>query len=116
VVTLPFTPGGVTKLVGLKVLPIALDSLTLAETSARGGTAVKGKVSLSCPALAGGAVVALSSSNTARVVVPASVTVPEGTTEATFPITTKGGIGIATVTIKAIRLPVVKQVTLTVLP
>ena len=39
---------------------------------------------LGAPAPAGGAVVTLSSSNTARVTVPASVTVPAGATSATF--------------------------------
>lgn len=65
-----------------------LTSLTLAPATVVGGKRVRGTVTLSAPAPAGGAVVALSGDSTS-ITVPASVTVPAGTTSATFAITTK---------------------------
>jgi hypothetical protein len=63
-------------------------SLVLAPTSVQGGTASAGTVTLSGPAPAGGAVVTLGSSNTAAATVPASLTIAQGATSGTFPITT----------------------------
>jgi len=65
-----------------------LSSLTLAAAEVLGGGGVEGQATLSEPAPAGGTVVQLASSNPAVASVPESVTVPEGQTSATFPVTT----------------------------
>ena len=62
-------------------------SLTLAPVSLSGGGVVTGTVSLSGPAPAGGAMVYLSCTNP-NAQVPAIVTIPAGTTSATFSIPT----------------------------
>ena len=68
----------------------ALASLTLNPATVTGGVANStGTVTLSAAAPAGGAVVALTSSNTNAATVPASVTVAAGATTATFTVHTK---------------------------
>lgn len=67
---------------------VTLTSLSLNPSIVVGGDSSTGTVTLSGPALAAGAVVTLSSGNTALVQVPASVTVPAGMTTATFTVTT----------------------------
>jgi hypothetical protein len=63
---------------------------------ANGGNSVKGKVVLIAPAPAGGVLVKLAR-NVGAISIPASVLVPEGATEATFPINTFGqNIGSST--------------------
>jgi len=85
--------GGVTKTASLTVTPApppppALSSLTLSPTSVIGGLqSSTGTVTLSGPAPAGGAQVALASNNGAASV-PSSVTIPAGATSATFPVNT----------------------------
>lgn len=64
-----------------------VQSLTLSPTSVAGGGTVQGTIVLSEPALAGGAVVALSSSSSAASV-PATVTVPANATSATVTVST----------------------------
>lgn len=78
----------VTKTATLTVQPPSLLSLVLSPTSVTGGTSATGTVTLSDPAPAGGAVVALSSANPAVVAVPASIMVAPGATTATFKVTT----------------------------
>jgi hypothetical protein len=63
-------------------------SVMLNPTSVYGGTASQGTVTLSTAAPSGGTVVKLSSSNTAVATVPTSVTVPAGSTSATFTAST----------------------------
>lgn len=63
-------------------------SVTFDQNPATGGTNVTGTVTLTSNAPTGGAVVALSSNNTAAATVPANVTVAAGTKTATFPVTT----------------------------
>lgn len=65
----------------------ALSALTLQPTSLTGGATATGTVQLSAPALAGGAQVALVSNNSA-VLVPSSVGVAAGASNATFTVTT----------------------------
>ncbi|MGQ9525411.1 MAG: dockerin type I repeat-containing protein, partial [Armatimonadota bacterium] len=65
----------------------SLRLVTLNPQTVVGGTSTQGGVELSGPAPAGGAVVSLRSSGPA-VSVPASVTVPEGETRATFTVQT----------------------------
>ncbi len=91
-VPVTFNVGGIS---GTQVLYIAvqsnapaqLTSLVLSPTVVAGGGSVQGTITLSTSAPAGGAVVMLSSSS-ASVSVPATVTVPEGATSATFTIST----------------------------
>lgn len=84
--------GGVARSASLTVTPPppTLTALTLNPTSVIGGVqSSTGTVTLSSPALAGGAPVALYSNNSAAQV-PSSVTVPAGATSATFTVTTSG--------------------------
>lgn len=66
----------------------SLSALTLSQTRVVGGTPVTGTVTLTSAAGSGGVVVTLSSDNPTAATVPASVTVPAGTTSANFPVTT----------------------------
>lgn len=63
-------------------------SLRFYPGTVNGGASSKGIVELANPAPAGGAVVGLTSTNTALANVPGSVTVPEGDKTGTFSITT----------------------------
>ena len=63
-------------------------SVTLNPASVLGGNSSQGTVTLSGPALSGGAAVSLTSSNTAAAQVPASVVVPAAASSAAFTITT----------------------------
>ncbi len=66
---------------------LRLQSISVPESTVTGGQSVTGTVTLTGSAPAGGAKVTLSS-NKASAVVPASVTVAEGTSAATFTVTT----------------------------
>jgi|GEM_PF-1745367 len=84
--------GGAARSASLTVTPPppTLASLTLNPTSVIGGVqSSTGTVTLSSPALAGGAQVALYS-DTSAAQVPSRVTVPAGATSATFTVTTSG--------------------------
>ena len=106
-ITLPAAPG--------PGLPSA-SSLTLNPTSVTGGAqSSTGTVTLSGPAPAGGAQVALSSSNGAASV-PASVTVAAGSTSATFTVSTSTVSTSTTVTISASFGGVSRSASLTVMP
>ena len=69
----------------LIVQPLQVSSLVISPGTVTGGQASTGTVILGGPAAAGGTAVALSSSNPG-VTVPPSVTVPAGTTSASFAI------------------------------
>ena len=102
---------------GLAAQPApALSSLTLSPSSVTGGGTSQGTVTLSAPAPAGGAVVTLSSGNTAVATVPASVTVAGGATSATFTVTTRTVSTTTAVSISAAHGGVTKTATLTVTP
>jgi hypothetical protein len=77
---------------------VALSSISLSTSSVAGGDMVTGTATLIAAAPAGGAVVSLSSTD--PVSVPPSVTVPAGSTSATFTIYTRtvGGTVSATIT------------------
>ncbi len=62
----------------------SLSSLILSQSSILSGNTVTGTVTLTSPAPSGGAVVTLQGSMEGRVIVPPSVTVPAGSTTATF--------------------------------
>ena len=81
--------GGVTQTASMAVEPPVLASLALNPSSVTGRNSSTGTVTLSGPAPAGGAVVALSSSNSSVATVPPSVTVPAGFTNATFTMNTR---------------------------
>jgi len=67
--------------------PAALKSLALTTATIAGGATTTGTVTLTAPAPAGGATVRLSGSMEGQVVTPPNVTVPAGSTTATFTIT-----------------------------
>jgi hypothetical protein len=81
-----------------------------------GGSPSQGTVTLTAAAPSGGAVVSLSSSNTAVATVPPSVTVPAGSTSAGFTVTTRSVTGSTSVTITAAYGGVTKTAALTVTP
>ena len=79
---------GDTKTATVTIVPDSakLASVSVSPSSLTGGTTAIGTVTLGGVAPAGGAVVLLSSSNSAFVAVPQSVTVPPGATSATFTV------------------------------
>ena len=79
--------GGVTQTAALTVNPPTVSGVSLSPTSVNGGTSSTGTVTLNGPAPSGGLPVALSSDNAAASV-PGSVTVPAGSSSATFTIST----------------------------
>lgn len=94
---------------------ITLSSLTLNPTSVVGGLqSSTGTVTLSAPAPAGGATVALVSSNGAASV-PSSVTVPAGATSATFTVNTSMVVVATSATISAAYNNSTQTATLSVL-
>ena len=96
---------------------LSLSSLTLSPTSVIGGTqSSTGTVTLSGPAPSAGALVTLSSSNTAAARVPASVTVAAGATSATFTVSTSAVTASTAVTISAAYGGVTRTASITVAP
>jgi hypothetical protein len=93
-----------------------LSSLTLNPTSVFGGNSSTGTVTLSGAAPAGGATVALSSSNTAVAQVPSSVTVAAGATTTTFTVSTSAVAASTTATISATNSGATRSASLTVTP
>ncbi|MGI4791251.1 MAG: beta strand repeat-containing protein [Janthinobacterium lividum] len=83
----------------LTLLPL-LSSITLSPYSLTGGSPSTGTVTLNAAAPAGGAAIALSSSNAAATV-PASVTVAAGSTTGTFTVTTGAVTTVTTASISA---------------
>ncbi len=102
-VTITASDTTVSKSANLSVTPVAtaaaLSSVSVAPTSVAGGTAAIGTVTLSGSAPSGGTVVALSSNSTLATM-PASITVPAGSTSATFSVNTSpiGSTRVATIT------------------
>jgi len=117
-VTISASYGTVTQTASLTVTPprATLSSLTLSPSSVTGGSPSTGNVALSGPAPSGGAVVSLSSDNTTVVRVPASITVPAGTTSATFSVSTSPVAASTSVTISASYNGVSRNFSLTVVP
>jgi len=91
-----------------------LQSVTVSPTQVTGGASVTGTVTLSGPAQAGGQVVVLRTSNALVASVPLTVTVPQGSTTATFTIATSKVASTQTVTITATAGTVSETATLTV--
>ena len=93
-----------------------LYSLALNPSSVQGGMSSTGTVTLSGNAPTGGAVVNLSSNNSAVASVPASVIVPAGSTTAMFTTNTSAVSASMDVTISASYSGATKTATLTVTP
>jgi hypothetical protein len=93
-----------------------LSAMALNPTSVTGGSPSTGTVTLSGPTPGGGAVVPLSSDNSAAATVPASVTVAAGASSATFTVTTSSVTASTPVTISASYAGVTKTASLTVAP
>ena len=99
----------------LSVTPRTVTALSLNPTSLIGGNTSTGTVTLSSVAPAGGAVVTLSSNNSAAQV-PASVTVAANATTATFTVTSSAVSSTVTATITASYNGSSRTATLTVTP
>jgi probable HAF family extracellular repeat protein len=113
-VTISAAYGGLTRTANLTVKAPILSAITLSPTSVTGGSPSTATVKLNNPAPAGGAVVALASSNPSAAAVPASVTVPAGATTATVTVTTNPVLLRTTVHISANYSGATKSATLTV--
>jgi hypothetical protein len=85
-VTIAATHAGITASANLSVRVISPSALSLSPNNVVGGAPLTGTVTLNYAAPAGGYVVTLASSRPAVATVPASVTVPAGSTSTTFPI------------------------------
>lgn len=72
----------------LDVLVANLISITISPDSILGGNSTTGTVGLDQPAAAGGVVITITSSDDLLAQVPATVTIPSGSTNASFTITT----------------------------
>jgi hypothetical protein len=110
--------GGVSKSATLTVNlapSVALQSVNLNPSIVRGGTASIATVKLNGNAPAGGVVIALSSSRSSQASVPASVTIPAGSSAASFSISTTRGIKRFAVVISASYKGMTKSSTLTIL-
>ena len=79
---------GVSRSATLTVNPASLASLTLSPSTVVGGATSTGTVTLNGLPPSGGAVVSLSSSNTSVAQVASSVTIPAGSRNATFTVST----------------------------
>ena len=122
-VTLTGTYDGTSRSATLTVTPApqpppaaSLNSLALNPASVTGGASSQGTVTLTGAAPSGGAVVTLSSSNTAVANVPASVTVASGATSATFTATTTAPATSTAAAISAALAGVTRTANLTVNP
>ncbi len=104
----------VNKSANLSVTPPVLSSVSSSTTSLIGGVTTTGKVTLTGKAPIGGVVVDLNSADLATVTVPASLTIPAGSTTMTFPVTTVPVSANTAVVVHAVLGSVTKSVTLTV--
>lgn len=93
---------------------LALFAVNLNPATLEGGNTSQGQLLLTASAPVGGAVVTLTSSNTAVATVPASVTVPAGSNVGTFTVTTRAVNASTTVTINGTYKRSTKSATLTV--
>ena len=101
---------------GLPSTTPSVSSVTLNPATVTSGTPSTGTVTLNEAAPSGGAVVTLTSGNTAVATVPASVTVPSGSTSATFSVTTLTVTTSTNVSISAAYSGSSQSATLTVQP
>jgi len=90
-----------------------LNSVTVSPSSVVGGNPATGTVTLGAAAPSGGAIVALTD-NSSAVATPNGVTVPAGSSSASFALTTSSVTASTTVTISAVHAGVTRTATLTV--
>jgi len=95
---------------------VSLSAFSLDPSTVTGGGSSTGTVTLTAPAPSDRVVVSLSSSNTGVANVPSSVTVPGGSTTATFPVTTNPVDTSTAVTISGSYGGDTQAATLTVTP
>src|SRR5436309_1030330 len=112
--TISASYAGITKTTAVTINPPVPSSLTLSPSTVNAGSSSTGTVTLNGPAPAGGKVVALSSSKPSVASVPASVTVPAGSSSATFIVTTSPGSSNTSVTVSATAGGVTKSATLSI--
>jgi hypothetical protein len=96
--------------------PAALNGASVSPTSVTGGASATGTVTLTADAPSGGAVVSLTSSNSAVASTPSSITVAAGATSATFPVATTAVTSNTSVTLTAAYNGASRSATLTVTP
>lgn len=116
-VTITATYGSSSLAASLSVLPQgapSLAGLSLGASSVTGGSSVLGTVTLTAAAGSVGVNVTLQSSNSLVVQLPASVTISNGQTSASFTIRTTAVVSTQTITISAGAGGVTKTATLTV--
>jgi hypothetical protein len=106
------------RLSGCTVTASALSSVSLSPASVQGGATASATVMLTAPAPSGGAVVAFSSSNTAAVTVPATMTVPAGVNSRVAPtfVSTSPVTSVTTSVVSATYNGVTRTATMTVTP
>ena len=92
----------------------SLSTLSLNPTAVVGGNSATGTVTLTSAAPSGGLTVSLSSNNTVAATVPASVTVPAGSTSATFTVSTNSVSNSQSSTIIASAGGITRSSTITV--
>jgi len=100
----------------LRILSAFLHQTTLNPNQVHGGASSTGTVMLNGKAPAGGLVVTLSSTNTSVAQVPASVTIPEGQSSATFTVTTNAVTSTVSLVIRGKANGVERGATLIVHP
>jgi hypothetical protein len=93
-----------------------LDALAVGPATLTAGQAATGTVTLSAPAPAGGTTIDMSTSHPDVVSVPATVTVKEGTTAVSFPVTTRAVLASTRVAVTATRCVRTQTAILTVQP
>jgi hypothetical protein len=106
------------RLSGCTVTAPALSSVSLSPATVQGGATASATVTLTAPAPSGGAVVAFSSSNTAAVTVPATMTVPAGVNSRVVPtfVSTSPVTSTTTSVVSATYNGVTRTATMTVTP
>jgi len=109
------TQGTVTKSLNVTVKAAVVTVFTAAPASLKGGNNITFKVTLGSAAGPSGAVVTLTSANSA-VTVPATVTVPAGATSVVFTGTTTAVTAITSGAVSAVTGVTTKSVTITVNP
>src|SRR5215211_6042127 len=92
----------------------SLSALSLSPTALVGGNSATGTITLTSAAPSGGLAVSLSSNNIAAATVPASVTVPAGSTSATFTVSTNSVSNSQSSTIIATAGSITRSATITV--
>jgi probable HAF family extracellular repeat protein len=110
------TLGLESKTASISLRPIGVQSLTLVPSDLIGGEPSTGIVVLQCPAAPGDIVVTLTSSNPAVATVPASITIPFGSSFGAFAIDTSKVADFTAVTITAKANGTFKAAILTVYP